>query len=151
MMSQSNDTARAAWMGLLARAEPGALAAALTALGPLPAHEALRAPQIGLVMARGRAGATGGAFNLGEVSATRCTVRLGEGGAVGTACVLGRDKDHARNAALADALMQTDRAAAVRALVLAPLARAEAARRGVRARKAAATKVEFFTLVRGSE
>lgn len=149
-MSPSNDTTRAGWMGLLARAEPASLGHAMAALAPLPAATALRAPQVGLVMARGRAGGDGAAFNIGEVSATRCTLRLDDG-TVGTACVLGRDREHAHNAALCDALMQTALAAAVRTAVLAPLARAEAARRDLRARKAAATKVEFFTLVRGSE
>ena len=139
---------RAGWMGLLARAEPGALAEAMARLGPLPAHRTLRAPQTGLVMARGRAGATGDAFNLGEVSATRCAVEI-DGGAQGHAYVLGRDRGHALNAALCDALMQTDRAEAVQRTVLAPLAQAEAARRAVQARKAAATRVEFFTMVRG--
>jgi alpha-D-ribose 1-methylphosphonate 5-triphosphate synthase subunit PhnG len=65
--------------------------------------------------------------------------------------VQGRDKGHARDAALVDALMQGARAEEVRAGVLAPLAGAEAARRAARARKAAATKVEFFTMVRGED
>lgn len=135
-------------MGLLARAEPRALEEALAALGPPPAYRVLRAPQVGLVMARGRAGATGDAFNLGEVAATRCAVAL-ETGEEGHAYVLGRDRDHALRAAVCDALMQTPLADAVRRTVLAPLAEAEAARRATRARKAAATRVEFFTLVRG--
>jgi alpha-D-ribose 1-methylphosphonate 5-triphosphate synthase subunit PhnG len=101
-------------------------------------------------MARGRAGATGAPFNLGEVSATRAAVRLADG-TVGIGYVLGRDKAHAERAALCDALMQGPRAEAVRATVIAPLAAAEAGRRAARARKAAATRVEFFTLVRGED
>lgn len=136
------------WMGLLARAIPAELAAFLGTLGPMPAYRLLRTPQTGLVMARGRAGATGDAFNLGEVSATRCSVQLSDG-TLGHAYVLGRDRDHALRAALCDALLQTGAADRVREQVLAPLVRAEAERRGAQARKAAATKVEFFTLVRG--
>ncbi len=142
--------ARAGWMGLLARADGAALADAMAALGPLPAHETLRPPQQGLVMARGRAGATGAAFNLGEVTATRCAVRLATGEA-GVAYVLGRDRAHATAAALCDAMLHGPDAPRVRDLVLAPLERAEAARRAARAAKAAATKVEFFTLVRGED
>jgi alpha-D-ribose 1-methylphosphonate 5-triphosphate synthase subunit PhnG len=71
--------------------------------------------------------------------------------AVGHAHVQGRDRAHARRAALVDALMQTQQAEAVRAAVLTPLAEAEAARRATRAAKAAATKVEFFTMVRGED
>jgi alpha-D-ribose 1-methylphosphonate 5-triphosphate synthase subunit PhnG len=48
-----------------------------------------------------------------------------------------------------DALMQTEAAARVRAGVLEPLARRGRGAAAGRAAKAAATKVEFFTLVRG--
>lgn len=153
MSTMTEETAaRRAWMGLLARARPDDLADRLAALiGPdLPAHALLRAPEIGAVMVRGRAGATGDAFNLGEMTVTRCALRL-EAGAVGHAYVQGRDRDHARRAAIVDALMQTDRAAEVRAGVLDPLAAEEAERRQARAARAAATKVEFFTMVRGED
>ena len=63
----------------------------------------------------------------------------------------GRDKAHAERAALVDALMQGPKAEALRAAVIAPLAEAEAAARRERAAKAAATKVEFFTMVRGED
>ena len=53
--------------------------------------EFLRRPETGLVMLRGRAGGTGQAFNLGEASVTRCSVRLSDG-QVGTGYVLGRDQ-----------------------------------------------------------
>ena len=52
-------------------------------------------------------------------------------------------------AALCDALMQGDEAAAVQATVLDPLATAARERARLRAAKAAATKVDFFTMVRG--
>lgn len=138
-------TARQLWMGLLARAEPARLAALFP---DLPAHQTLRAPEVGAVMVQGRVGAAGGPFNLGEMSLTRCALRL-EDGTVGHAHVQGRDKAHATRAALIDALMQTDAAERLQAAVLTPLAAEEAARRQARAARAAATKVEFFTLVRG--
>jgi alpha-D-ribose 1-methylphosphonate 5-triphosphate synthase subunit PhnG len=113
-----------------------------------PAHDVLRPPEIGAVMVRGRAGATGAAFNLGEMTVTRATVRLSNG-AVGHGHVQGRDKDAARVAALIDALCEAGKADALEAAILAPLrAEAEAERRS-RAARAAATKVEFFTMVRG--
>lgn len=140
-------TARKAWMGLLARAKPARLA---DLFPELPAHDLLRAPEIGAVMVRGRIGGTGQPFNLGEMTVTRCALRLGSG-AVGHAHVQGRDKSHAVRAAVVDALMQTDEAETLRAAVLAPLQAEEVARRANRAAKAAATKVEFFTLVRGED
>lgn len=134
-------------MSLMARACPARLAE----LAPdLPPHSLLRAPEIGAVMVQGRQGGTGAPFNLGEMTVTRCAVRL-DCGAVGHAWVQGRDKDHARRAAVLDALMQTDHAPTLAATVLAPLADDEAARRAAQARKAGATRVEFFTMVRGED
>ncbi|WP_426033911.1 phosphonate C-P lyase system protein PhnG [Cypionkella sp. TWP1-2-1b2] len=140
-------TARKNWIGLLARAKPARLA---DLVPEIPPHDLLRAPEIGAVMVRGRIGGTGQPFNLGEMTVTRCALRLGSG-AVGHAHVQGRDKSHALRAAVVDALMQTDQAEAVRAAVLGPLQAEEVARRASRAAKAAATKVEFFTLVRGED
>ncbi|MDO9527338.1 MAG: phosphonate C-P lyase system protein PhnG [Gemmobacter sp.] len=138
---------RKAWMGLLARASPGQLAGLLP---DLPAHDILRAPEIGAVMVRGRIGGTGAPFNLGEMTVTRCVLRLADG-VVGHAHVQGRDRAHALRAAVVDALMQTDAAANLRQTVLTPLQTAETTRRTTRASKAAATRVEFFTLVRGED
>jgi len=138
---------RPAWMGVLARAT----APRLAQLFPdLPEHSVLRAPETGAVMVRGRIGGVGQPFNLGEMTITRCTLCLPTG-AVGHACVQGRDKAHALRAAAVDALMQTEVAGVLRATVLAALAADEAAKRGARATRAAATKVEFFTLVRGED
>lgn len=146
-MTHTDTTARKGWMGLLAKAPPARLAALMP---DLPDHSLLRAPEIGAVMVRGRVGGTGAPFNLGEMTVTRCSVRLACG-TVGHAWVQGRDKAHARRAALADALMQTGRAADVQAAVLDPLAAEAAATRAARAGKAAATRVDFFTLVRGED
>lgn len=143
-----DQAARQHWMGLLARAPAARLAELLGA--ELPAHALLRAPEIGAVMVRGRVGGTGDAFNLGEMTVTRCALRL-DNGAVGHAYVQGRDRDHARRAAIVDALMQTAAAGEIRARVLAPLEAEEAARRQARAARAAATKVDFFTMVRGED
>ncbi|WP_430225858.1 phosphonate C-P lyase system protein PhnG [Paroceanicella profunda] len=141
-------TARQGWMGLLARAGAGDLAALWAEAGLAPRFTWARAPEFGGVMVRGRAGGSGAPFNLGEMTVTRCALTL-EGGAVGHACVAGRDREKARIAALCDALMQTEAADTVRARILAPLeARMQAARQA-RAAKAAATKVDFFTMVRG--
>ncbi|MGY6635138.1 MAG: phosphonate C-P lyase system protein PhnG [Alkalilacustris sp.] len=141
-------TARQAWMGLVARASASELAALRGELDPVPAFQWLRPPETGTVMVRGRAGATGAPFNLGEMTVTRASLRLACG-AVGHAWVQGRDRTKAEAAALVDALMQTDAAARVRARVLEPLATTEAAARATRAGKAAATQVEFFTMMRG--
>lgn len=142
-----HQNARQTAMGLLARAAPEQLAELFP---DMPAHDLLRGPEIGAVMVRGRQGGTGAPFNLGEMSVTRCTVRL-PSGATGHAHVQGRNKDHARRAAVLDALLLDDADGALRARILDPLAETETAAKLERARKAAATKVEFFTLVRGED
>lgn len=144
-MTPDQTLSRPEWMGLMARAAPARLAALFP---DVPPHAFLRAPEVGAVMVQGRIGGTAAPFNLGEMTVTRCTLRL-DTGAVGHAHVQGRDKTHATRAAVLDALLQGE--SALQSLVLAPLLAEETARRSARAAKAAATKVEFFTLVRGED
>jgi alpha-D-ribose 1-methylphosphonate 5-triphosphate synthase subunit PhnG len=149
-MSPEQAPERAEWMSVLAKAPAGRLVALWSATGLAPEHDWLRRPETGAVMVRGRAGGSGAPFNLGEMTVTRCALRL-ESGEVGHAWVQGRDKEKARLAALCDALMATPARARVEAAVLGPL-RAEAAERARgRAARAAATRVDFFTLVRGED
>jgi alpha-D-ribose 1-methylphosphonate 5-triphosphate synthase subunit PhnG len=146
MPMNNPNQARQHWMSVLARAEASCLETLLDDQGPLPGHEVVRGPESGLVMVRGRAGGGGAAFNLGEMTVTRCTVRT-ETGLVGHAYIRGRDDKHARLAALADALMQDpEREALLNRQIIAPLERQQARRRAERAGKAAATKVQFFAM-----
>lgn len=111
--------------------------------------DTIRPPETGLVMLRGRMGGTGSAFNLGEATVTRCAVRTAKGHE-GHSYVMGRNHEHARVAAICDALMQDEKySGKVDALVLQPLRDLLENRRSLVAHKAAATKVDFFTLVRG--
>lgn len=141
---------RKIWMSLLAKAPEGRVSELLVAVTQRPAFNWLRAPEIGSTMVRGRAGATGAPFNLGEMTLTRCALKLSSG-EVGHAYIQGRRKEDATAAALVDALMQTDQAALVQTAILDPIATEIAAKKQKRAEKAAATKVEFFTMVRGED
>lgn len=144
------NTPRKDWMSLLAKAPEGRITALLEAAQPQAEFTWLRAPEIGSVMVQGRAGGTGEPFNLGEVTVTRCALTLA-GGVVGHAYLQGRRKACAQAAALVDALMQTDAAETIRDAVLAPLEEEARAAKDQRAAKAAATKVEFFTMARGED
>ena len=144
------DDPRKAWMGVLAKAPEGRVAALLDAAIPRPAFTWLRAPEIGSTMIRARAGGTGALFNLGEMTVTRCALTL-KTGEVGHAYIQGRRKVDAEAAALVDALMQTDAANTLRGFVLAPLEDEQRTIKAARAAKAAATKVDFFTMVRGED
>lgn len=144
-------TTRQEWMSLLATAPDTLLATLCAAVGAPPEFDWLRAPEIGATMVRGRTGGTGAPFNLGEMTVTRCALKLRGSDVVGHGYVQGRDKSKAERAALIDALMQTDAAETVRRTVLAPLAEARRTARTARAARAAATKVEFFTMARGED
>ena len=140
---------RQAWLSTMAQAPADRLIALCQSAGVEVPHSVLRAPEIGTVMVRGRAGAVGAAFNLGEMTVTRASVRLTGSGAVGHGYVQGRSHEAATYAALVDALCQTDQGSALIASVIAPLRAEKAACEGARAARAAGTKVEFFTMVRG--
>lgn len=146
-MTDAAPLARKTWMATLAKAAPERLAKLMPTLPP---HAVLRQPEIGAVMVQGRAGATGARFNLGEMTVTRASVRLASG-EVGHAWVQGRDKGHALRAAVIDALMQTAEAPEIAAHILGPLDAKARADRADRAARAAGTKVDFFTMVRGED
>jgi alpha-D-ribose 1-methylphosphonate 5-triphosphate synthase subunit PhnG len=137
-------------MGVLARAGREELEAAWRALVPSPAYTNLRRPETGLVMVRGRVGGTGDPFNLGEMTMTRCAVRLADGArATGLSFVAGRDTRRAELAAVFDALLQDRRRHdAIEDTVITPIEMRLAAQRRRRASDVAATQVDFFTLVR---
>jgi alpha-D-ribose 1-methylphosphonate 5-triphosphate synthase subunit PhnG len=142
---------RRAALAVLAAARIDELAAAFDALPDAPAFKTVRAPEPGLVMARGRIGGGGAPFNLGEVTVTRAVVRI-DSGEVGFGHVLGRDTARALMVAKFDALWQTRRyRAAVEERVIAPVTQRIAAEDAETRRKTAATRVNFFTLVRGED
>ncbi len=141
------ESARRRWMGILARARTPDLEALWDALEPPPAYGRARGPETGLVMVRGRAGGVGQRFNLGEMTLTRCVVRL-DGGPAGHAYVAGRDARHAELAAVFDALLRDGR---MDPAVIDRLAAEQVERRDARAAKTAATRVDFFTMVRGED
>jgi alpha-D-ribose 1-methylphosphonate 5-triphosphate synthase subunit PhnG len=139
---------RQAAMAVLAHATSEEIATHLAAI-PLPAHENLREAENGLVMLRGRIGGDGAPFNLGEATVSRAAVRLASG-EVGFGYTLGRDRDKARMIALCDALVQSSEfAGSIESMVIAPLRAALLARRQQKAAQAAATRVDFYTMVRG--
>ena len=135
-------------MAVLARAGRPELEALIAALARATGCTVLKPAETGTVMVEGRAGGAGSRFNLGEASVTRCIVRL-EGGTLGFSYALGRDKEKARLAAIAEAILQEEAADGPLHTGMHSLAARQAAARDLASRKAAATKVEFFTLVRG--
>jgi alpha-D-ribose 1-methylphosphonate 5-triphosphate synthase subunit PhnG len=146
--NNSRQVRRKAAMAVLAHSQPAEISDRLDGI-ELPAHENLREPENGLVMVRGRIGGDGAPFNLGEATVSRAAVRLSTG-EVGVGYTLGRDGEKARMIALCDALVQSDEfAGLMETRVIAPLRAAISAKRNRKSAEAAATRVDFYTLVRG--
>ena len=142
--------ARRAAMALLAQARAGEIERGLAAVVEAPRYVELRPVATGLVMVRGRIGGDGAPFNLGEATVTRAAVRM-DSGEVGFSYLLGRDHDKARLAAVCDALWQSGRRDAIERNVLAPIRARLERERAEKRERAAATRVDFFTLVRGED
>jgi alpha-D-ribose 1-methylphosphonate 5-triphosphate synthase subunit PhnG len=147
MTNLAPHTERQHWIGVLARASRSELQPFEDALRDIE-YQLIRAPEIGMTLVRGRMGGNGAPFNVGEMSVTRCVVRLGDG-RTGYSYLAGRDKVHAELAALADAHLQGAQQRDWLAEMIRSLAAVQADRRAQKEAETAATKVEFFTLVRG--
>lgn len=136
-------------MSILAKASTQEISEVWNDLGLDPSYSVIRPAEIGLVMVRGRAGGTGAPFNLCEATVTRCVVAL-EDGTTGFGQALGRDKQKVLQTALIDALWQVPtHRDQVETKVLAPLAHSQQLTENKTRSEVAATKVDFFTMVRG--
>jgi alpha-D-ribose 1-methylphosphonate 5-triphosphate synthase subunit PhnG len=146
--------ARPGWLVVLTKARVDELQAAWDALADKPRYRMLRHAETGLLMVRGRIAGAGQQFNLGEMTMTRAAVQLlddvGDAQQTGFGHVAGRSARHAELVAVFDALLQDpQRHDAVAAGVVAPLAARQRATKAAQAAKVAATRVDFFTMVRG--
>ena len=147
-------TARQAWLAVLAKASLAELEAAWEGLAEKPAYRCLRPGETGLVMLRGRIGGTGQPFNLGEMTMTRAAVQLldaaGQVSHAGFGHVAGRSTRRAELVALFDAMLQDpSRHEVIAAELVAPLAARQLAAKAAHSVKIMASKVDFFTMVRG--
>ncbi|WP_417516103.1 phosphonate C-P lyase system protein PhnG [Minwuia sp.] len=138
-------------MAVLARADGGQLRKLWAGLGLDPAFEMLRGPETGLATVRGRISGDGAPFNFGDVTVTRATVRL-DNGTVGHAYRLGRDRGAASLSAVVDAMAQDDALApCIDTELVRPLEDSLEMRDERRRAETEATRVDFFTLVRGDD
>ena len=151
MSMTSSDAAqerRQRWLSVLSKAPADRIEALWQKLGPIPSYSVLRRPEIGLVMLQGRISGSGAPFAAGEMTVTRAAVRL-QTGELGIGYVGGRKPRQAELVAALDAMGQTVAwQHKIETTVIAPLTEEADARRRLRASKAAATKVDFFTVAR---
>lgn len=150
LVSEGMQHQRQWWMSVLARSTLSDLQDLAPLLPAKETYRQIKKPEIGTVMVEARAGGAGRRFNFGEATMTRCVIQLSSG-VLGFSYALGRDKSKAEQAALIDALLQMGQPD-VKSAIMSRLQVIEArlqAEKDLRSRKAAATKVNFFTLVRG--
>ena len=143
-------------------------------LSIVPSYSLLKAPEVGMTMVRAKTGGTGQAFNMGEMTVTRTVIRLdvseghlkessSEEKGVEEKCVeekrtdiigfgytAGRDTKKSELIAVVDAYFQlpeyTD---LIEEKILQPLLDKQRHQEESEAKKVDATKVNFFTMVRG--
>jgi alpha-D-ribose 1-methylphosphonate 5-triphosphate synthase subunit PhnG len=142
---------RQAVMATLAEASLDAIVELWREAGLACEAELVRGPETGLVTLRGRIGGGGAPFNFGDATVTRATVRLASG-EIGHSYALGRDREKARIAAILDAQWQAPATRQdVETRIVAPLRDIKTKRDAKRRAETAATKVDFFTMVRGED
>ncbi|MBS9719542.1 phosphonate C-P lyase system protein PhnG [Tianweitania sp. BSSL-BM11] len=151
MSSSIVPTKRKRMLDAFAACDPVLLSERYHALGDLPAAAPVRGPEIGMIMLRGRAGGGGAPFNLGEASVTRASVKLASG-EVGHSLILGRNARKAQIVAHLDALAQrSEWAPRIEQDVVQPALAQRDAERKRQAEETEATRVDFFTMVRGED
>ncbi len=141
---------REQWLSYLATADENYLISLWDNLNMKIEYNWLREPEIGSIMVQGKAGATGDNFNVGEVTITRCSLNLDKK-IHGHGYVQGRNKYKSKIAALCDALMQTEKKKIIKRNIIDKLIKYKNNKRNEILSKTEATKVDFFTLVRGED
>jgi alpha-D-ribose 1-methylphosphonate 5-triphosphate synthase subunit PhnG len=150
-MKPTKKSERQGWMSALARSDYSHLKNVWSQLNLSPDHHIIRAAETGLIQVQSRMGATGNAFNIGDMTVTRSVVKL-PSGEMGYSYIKGRNRAHAHLAALIDALMQNNHyAEQLKDQVITPLAATMAEHTELRRRQIATSKVDFFTVVRGED
>ena len=147
--SMKIEISRKSWLSILAKSSFSEIQTLWEKLELNLEWELIRKPEIGMVMVQGRTGGNGQPFNLGEMTVTRAAVRL-KNGYAGLGYVQGRSKKQAELCAVIDATLQTptNHSKVVNNLIT-PLKDNLDRLKKHRSKKAANTKVDFFTLVRG--
>ncbi len=146
--SQKNFEPRREWISLLGSAAPQWLEDRKKDLDLDLAPAFMVPPETGMIMMQARQDGAGPRFNLGEVTVSRCILKLAD--VMGYAMVMGSDLRHAELAALFDALFQTKGIGPHLQKTLVPeLRQIKQDRQNREAKAVQASKVEFFTMKRG--
>lgn len=109
----------------------------------------LKKPEVGMAMVRAQAGSGGENFNMGEMTMTRCVVRL-DSTEIGYGFVAGRSKKKSELVALIDACWQKKSLKnIIEEKIIAPLHCVQISKEKIISENTESSKVNFFTMVRG--
>lgn len=141
--------ARQQLLSLLAKSRLDEIQAHWNKLSIQSDYRFLKKPEVGMVMVRAQADEVGQQFNMGEMTMTRCVIQL-ESEELGFGHCAGRDKAKAEQIAVIDACFQQQGyQALIHEQLVMPLETLLAEQRRQQAQKVTASKVNFFTMVRG--
>lgn len=144
-------TERSKWMSVLAQSQFEELQQHWKDVSIDTDYQMVRQPEIGLTQIRARMGGSGREFNMGDATITRAVIKL-PSGELGYSYIRGRNKAHAELAAVLDGLLQiSSNQTSLLTRIIEPLAAIKQERDQLKAAEVAATKVDFFTLVRGED
>ena len=111
--------------------------------------EFLKKPEVGMAMVRAQAGAGCENFNMGEMTMTRCVIRL-DSDEIGYGFVAGRSKKKSELIAVIDACWQKDSLQKIiEEKIIEPLYALQVNRAQKTSENTKTSKVNFFTMVRG--
>ena len=111
-------------------------------------YEIIQPAVVSMLMVKGKMGGFDNAFNLSEVTVTRCIIQTQDGHR-GIVTQLGRDTQKALICALIDAMLLSNLHAVILQEVIIPLERVLKQKQQALYAQAQSTKVDFFTMVRG--
>lgn len=149
MQSNSNTVEqRQEWISLLGSADPVWLEKQNTCLNLDLEPVFIVKPETGMIMMQARQDGSGPRFNLGEVTVSRCILKLGT--TMGYSMVMGSNLRHAQLAALFDALLQKpEQGLNLQNNLVPKLRQIRDQKRREYKEDIETSKVEFFTLKRG--
>ena len=139
---------RKQWLSYLATADENYLISLWDNLNMKIEYNWLREPEIGSIMVQGKAGATGDNFNVGEVTITRGSLNVDEK-IQGNGSVQGKKKYKTKMSVLGNPLIKTEKKKIIKRNIIDKLIKYKNNKRNEILSKTEATKVDFFTLVRG--
>ena len=151
--TNSDANRRKEWMEFLCIADPTDLESVknnLDASHDIPLdYTYIVKPETGLIMVQAKADGSRTRFNLGETTVSRCILKIKEQ-YTGASWIIGSDLQHAKNAALFDALLQDpEYNEKLTELLFRKLEKKQNAKNIKLKQDIEKTKVEFFTLKRG--